>query len=275
MKGAVCGADLNIILSTVLDRKRSRPSQTSLATYIANENPSWDGFSNSFRATERELKAVRLLGMISRRDIFTCIRRAYMGILWRDLSIDLVAVALRQREFATKITSEEFRGMDTPSALAQSYDRYNQFFVLMDRRIPGKRRYPNLVPTLDIDLYWQTDQLRPIPYRQWCIQRLGTPINHDDTAGCGDLDVGLRETSLAWYDRYQEPYTTEDLRQSYFTMSRKIAGVLFPPYGLYILNKGKMLNQARLGSSNKFQPLMIVVAGRSLNEASFHEPGRV
>ena len=261
VKGAVSGADestpetarmdLKIILLSVLRMSKSRPSQTSLATYIDNENPSWEGFVNSFHATERELKAIRLLRMISRPDIFNSIRVAYMGILWRDLSIDLVAAALRHREFAKKITSEECRGMENPFVLYKANSRYDQF-LLMNRKPPSKRRCLIPVPTLDIDLYWRSNQLFPARYRHWCIKQFETTINHDDTIGRGDLGVRLRETSLAWYDAYREPYTIDDLRQSYFTTSRKIAGALFPPYGLYMLIKGKKLNHARLGMSNKF-----------------------
>ena len=239
--------DLKIILQTVLHPARSRPTQTSISTYIAANDPSWEGILNAFRKTAQELRAAQLLRMISRRNIFNSIRGSYMGILWRDLSIDLVAAALRQREFAKKITGEECRGMDTPFALFKANTRYHKFLLLMNRKTGNKRRYPNLVPTLDIDLCWHTHQLFPVPYRQWCAEHLGTAINHDDTIGRGDLDIGLRKTSLAWYDAYREQYTTDDLRQSYMTTTRKIAGALFPPYGLYMLNKGKKLNQARLG----------------------------
>ena len=239
--------DMKVILTTVLHLPRHRSTKTSLATYIAAEDPTWQGIVNSFRKTQQELKSAQLLRMLSRRSIFNAIRVGYMGILWRDLSIDLVAAALRQREFAKKITGEECHGLDTPFALFKANTRYHKFLLLMNRKTASKRRYPNLVPTLDIDLCWHTHQLSPVPYRAWCMEHLGTAINHDDTIGRGDLDVGLRETSLAWYNAYRESYTTDDLRQSYMTTNRKIAGALFPPYGLYMLNKGKRLNQARLG----------------------------
>lgn len=109
------------------------------------------------------------------------------------------------------------------------------------------KKTTNFVPTLDIDLCWHTHQLFPVSYRQWCIEHLGTAINHDDTIGRGDLNVGLRETSLAWYKAYRESYTTDDLRGTYFSTGRKVAGALFPPYGLYMLRRGQQLNQARLG----------------------------
>jgi hypothetical protein len=166
-----------------------------------------------------------------------------MGLLWTDFSIDLVAASLRQREFAKKITSEECRNLDSPFALYKANTRYHRFLLLLTRRSKT-----NFVPTLDIDLCWHTHQLFPQAYRGWCLEHLGKAINHDDTIGKGDLNVGLRETSLAWYDAYKESYTTDDLRQGYFSTGRKIAGALFPPYGIYMLRKGKKLDRARLGN---------------------------
>jgi Glycine-rich domain-containing protein-like len=228
-------------------------SSTSLAKYIFTDNPAWDGFVVSFQRTVIELKAARLLRIISRRNIFFSIRSAYMGIMWQDLSIDLVAASLRQREFIKRITSNECNGIDTPFALYKANTRYHKFLLLMNRKSkPANfKKNVNLVPTLDIDLLWHTHQLVPVPYRQWCLEHLGTAINHDDTIGQGDLNVGLRDTSLAWFDAYREPYTTDDLRQSYFSTGRKVTGALFPPYGLYMLRKGKKLNQARLGKKKK------------------------
>ena len=107
----------------------------------------------------------------------------------------------------------------------------------------------HLVPTLDIDLCWHTHQLSPGPYRDWCMEHLGRGINHDDTLGKGSLEAGLRETSLAWFEAYREGYTTDNLRKEYFSTKRKVAGVLFPPYGLHMLNKGNKLNKARTGLS--------------------------
>ena len=114
-----------------------------------------------------------------------------MGILWRDLSTDLVAAALRQREVAKRFTGEECYGMDSPFALFKANIRYHKFLLLMNRKTASKRRYPNLVSPLDIDLCWNTYQLFPVPYCAWCTEHLETAIDHDDTIGQGDLDVGF------------------------------------------------------------------------------------
>jgi hypothetical protein len=168
-----------------------------------------------------------------------------MGIMWQGLSIDLVAASLRQREFAKKIVGDECQGIDTPFALFKATTRYHKFLLLMKRK-PGKKGRIALVPTLDIDLCWHTHQLHAASYRKWCIEHLGAAINHDDTVGRMSLDNGLRETSLAWFDAYRETYSTDDLRQTYLSKGRKMAGILFPPYGLYMMRKGQKLEQAKL-----------------------------
>jgi hypothetical protein len=168
-----------------------------------------------------------------------------MGLVYRDLSIDLVAAALRQREFAKKITSTECAGMDSPFALFKATTRYHKFMLLMKRQ--GKK-HENLVPTLDIDLCWHTHQLFPRPYREWCLEHLGRAVNHDDTIGTASLSQGLRQTSLAWLGAYREAYTTDDLKKSYYSTGRKVAGIIFPPYGLHMLSVGRKLEQARTGT---------------------------
>jgi len=245
-------ANLAIILDSTTIRRTGRfkihvhHDKTSLANYVKNtsSDPSWMGFITAFRNTVTELKEIEKFRNITRRNIFRTIRTAYMGIVWRDLSIDLVAASLRQREFAKKITSDDCLGMDSPFSLFKATTRYHKFLLLMKRN--DKKKVP-LVPTLDIDLCWHTHQLSPVPYRQWCVEHLGMAINHDDTIGKGSLDQGLRETSLSWFDAYREGYTTDDLKESYLSRDRKFAGIVFPPYGLYMLHKARKLEQARTG----------------------------
>jgi Glycine-rich domain-containing protein-like len=164
-------------------------------------------------------------------------------MVWRDLSLDLVAAPLRQRNFALKITGHG--GQNTPFARRRAVIRYHKFILLMDRRSPAAGKA--LVPTLDIDLCWHTHQLFPTEYRNWCLEHVGRPINHDDTISKTNLAEGLRNTSLAWLKAYQDGYTTTDLRRGYFSRTRILAGTMFPPYGLYMIWKGRALKQARLG----------------------------
>ena len=199
---------------------------------------SWVEIERAFEATSRDMsKRVAARG----RRIFDTIRMAYIGIIWSDLSIDLIAAAIRQREFAIKITGLECNSLDTPIGLQNACSRYHRFLRLLNPGPPEMR-----IPTLDIDLCWHTHQLLPILYREWCVENLGRPINHDDTIAKGDLKEALRETSLAWLKAYGEPYTTEDLRKDYITPEKTLGGIIFPPYGFFVWNKAKKLEQTRM-----------------------------
>jgi len=145
--------------------------------------------------------------------------------MYPDLSIDLVAASLRQREFARKITSKDCAGIDTPFALSKAAMRYHKFLLLMKRKANGKKKRVALVPTLDIDLCWHTHQLYAVSYRQWTVEHLGIAVNHDDTVGQGELDNGLKATSDAWDDAYRETYATNKLPSS--SLSTKFGGKFF------------------------------------------------
>jgi len=257
VKGAISGMyesnpektakfDLGFVLETVLYHPYRPASRPHLSLYVASaKNVCWKDILHSMKKTTGELKAARIMRLLSRPGFFQSLEIAYMGIVWRVLSIDLVAAALRQREFSKKIVSEDCAGIDTPFALFKATTRYHKFLLLMRRIRNGDKKKAALVPTLDIDLCWHTHQLYAVPYRQWCIEHLGVAINHDDTVGKEVLNSGLRETSLAWYDAYRESYSTDDLRQMYFSKGRTAAGVLFPPYGLFMRKMGQKLNQAQ------------------------------
>ena len=239
--------DLGFILETVLLHSQRPPSRPHLSLYVSTaQNVSWKGIKYSVKKTISELKGARILRLLSRPSLFKSLEIAYMGILWRDLSIDLVAATLRQREFAKKITSDDCSGLDSPFALFKATTRYHKFLLLMKRNETGAdKKKVALVPTLDIDLCWHTHQLFAASYRQWCIEHLGLSINHDDTIGKEVLNSGLIETSLAWYNAYRESYSTDDLRQMYFSKGRTAVGVMFPPYGLFMRKKGEKLSQAQ------------------------------
>ena len=246
-------------LSTILEegpiafrwkhRGKSLVTGTSLVNHIKSaEDLSWKGFFHAFRETRSELKAAQKFKDIKKRNIFARLRSDYMGLVWRDLSIDLVAASLRQREFAKKITAEECIGIDSPDALNRATDWYYRFLLLLRKlENPMLKVHPHLVPTLDIDLCWHAHQLFPQAYQRWCLEHLGRAINHDDTIGKANLKDGLRHTSLKWFEAYNEPYTTDDLKKEYVTTRRKVAGVIFPIYGLHVLNKAKRLEQGQKG----------------------------
>jgi hypothetical protein len=259
IKGAISGAyirdeektarfDFGFILETILhhrDRPKTRPHLALWSN--AAKNPNWGDIATSIKKTTAELKGAKILHCLSRPGLFKSLEIAYRGIVWRDLSIDLVAASLRQREFSKKITGTSCRAFDSPEALFKATTRYHKFLLLIKRKANGKGGKNGLVPTLDIDLCWHTHQLAAHSYRQWCIQHLGLAINHDDSIGEKSLNSGLRETSLAWYDAYRQSYAREDLSEAYASSSRTVAGVLIPPYGLFVMNKGKKLKQCEMG----------------------------
>jgi Glycine-rich domain-containing protein-like len=183
-------------------------------------------------------------------DILTRLDNAYNGILWRDFSIDLVAASLRQREFTHRLM-HECEGIDSHDELSNAISRYHKFLQLMKIKNSITGKHIPLVPTLDIDLAWHTHQLFPQSYRSWCMENIGRAINHDDTFGHETITDGLRSTSLAWLEEFGEAYTTKNLRKAYFTVGRKVIGIMFPPYGLVMLRVGRKLDRARLGISVK------------------------
>lgn len=245
---AGAAGDLQMILDKNMrvDPGRTPLTGTSLSRYVTVSQPNWKGFIHAFGITIDQLKSVRKFRLIQRRTIFAQLRVAYMGLVHQCLSIDLVAASLRQREFATKITSQECSGMDSPFALFKASMRYHKFMLLIGR----SSKKSILVPTLDIDLCWHTHQLFPPSYREWCWEHLKRPVNHDDTIGKGDLSQGLRDTSLAWLEAYREPYTTDELQKGYITTGKKVAGIIFPPYGLHLLYQKRQLDKARTGSAS-------------------------
>jgi Glycine-rich domain-containing protein-like len=213
----VAGVDLQIILKTTLlpeSGTSAAAARIHLVAYAASTTEArWTDIMSSFQKTTAQLKGARLLRMLSRGNVFPSIRVAYQGILWSDLSIDLVAAALRQREFLSKITSADCAGIDTPAALFKAATRYHKFLLLMRRKTQGKsaQKKTSLVPTLDIDLLWHTHQLNAVSYRQWCIQHLGIAVNHDDSVGKEVLDDGLKDTTKAWYEAYREQYAVNEV----------------------------------------------------------------
>jgi hypothetical protein len=166
-------------------------ASNAFASVLINPNPSWFQIDKTLEAISRETSKKPVQ---PRRNIFKDIRASYVGMVWWELSIDLVGASLRQGDFASKITPPDCHDLDTPSSLETACTRYHRFLRLFRSGTAEMQ-----VPTMDIDLCWHTHQLFPATYRNWCIQILHRVINHDDTIAPGDLNEGLRRTSLAWF----------------------------------------------------------------------------
>ena len=63
-----------------------------------------------------------------------------------------------------------------------------------------------LVPTLDIDLAWHTHQLLGPVYASDTTRLLGAVLDHNDAAGDGKVDDGLKRTAKLWKERYGWAY---------------------------------------------------------------------
>lgn len=225
LRASSAGYDLEIIMGL------NSENHCNLQNYINVPHPSWEELIYSFRKTKRQLQSNREWAKVNFKSIFVSIRLSYNNLLWRRLSIDLVAACLRQREFATKITSEPCKYLDSPGPLSRSVIRYGKFLALMKPQGSFKRKY-SLVPTLDIDLWWHTHQLHPYLYREWCMINLSRPINHDDTIRTADLKKSFRKTSLRWYEVYSEQYTTDDLKRRHISFWGAAVGFLSRPLSL-------------------------------------------
>jgi hypothetical protein len=116
-------------------------------------------------------------------------------------SVDLANASRRQRKFATKITGDSYRVLNSRSAVRRSITRYCKFM-----RLFHCTSSQSLVPTNDIDLCWHTHQLYSFQYRNWCIEHVGRTVNHVDDPPSSLLDNGFRETSLTWFEVYGESY---------------------------------------------------------------------
>ncbi|KAF9983084.1 hypothetical protein BGZ75_005436 [Mortierella antarctica] len=148
------------------------------------------------------------------------IMSSYMGLVEERLSIDLVAGALRQRDFQKAMMITGGQAWCQPQVLQRTLDRYKKFMLLAraESKHSGGKSAPvaivggghpgavdvtagevtttlssggmsvggqpgrhALVPTLDIDLAWHTHMLSPPHYRQYQILHYGRVLNHDDT----------------------------------------------------------------------------------------------
>ncbi|KAG0324582.1 hypothetical protein BGZ99_001646 [Dissophora globulifera] len=206
------------------------------------------------------------------------IMSSYMGLVEDRLSMDLVAGALRQRDFQKAMMVTGGLAWCQPQVLHRSLERYKKFMLLaraeskhtsggggvagvtmtapgggnLGAGQPGRHA---LVPTLDIDLAWHTHMLSPDHYRQYQLAHFGCVLNHDDTVQATSTMTkqDFVRTAELWQALYQERYSSQQMGKSKFVMTPKKlwAGICFPPYGAYLAwkswkskRKAKKLNKA-------------------------------
>ena len=108
----------------------------------------------------------------------------------------------RHAAFAEKMT--DFLWLRSPAVgetLKRALVRYERFMALFK-----KHPEPTLVPTLDIDLVWHTQQCSPMSYLACCSKLAGRAINHNDALEGGVLKNGFAETSRLYEMEFQEEY---------------------------------------------------------------------
>ena len=104
----------------------------------------------------------------------------------------------RQSTFVVKMHNLGFlRSPFLAGTLRRAVRKYERFFVLF-KALAGR----TLVPTLDVDLVWHTQQLWPGGYEKWCRERAGRSIEHDDQFGKDDLGVGFALTQTEYKRRW-------------------------------------------------------------------------
>ncbi|KAL7267868.1 hypothetical protein RUND412_009527 [Rhizina undulata] len=85
--------------------------------------------------------------------------------------------------------------------LKRAIGRYVRFFELF-KRYPGR----TMVPTLDVDVVWHSQQLSPMVYRLWCGEAAGRYIDHDDKLAEDVLEDGFGDTRKLWREEFREEY---------------------------------------------------------------------
>jgi hypothetical protein len=121
-------------------------------------------------------------------------------------ALDLVGAVIRQGSFIDKMHNIDWLHSPALAAtMSRLIEKYERFFDLI-RNNPRQL----VVPTLDVDLAWHTDQLNPKNYYNFCLKQT-TPIfriiDHDDKIGEADLTDAFEWTSKAYAQKYGEAYS--------------------------------------------------------------------
>lgn len=99
--------------------------------------------------------------------------------------------------------------------MARRVIKYKRFMGFMTSRLDSIT-----VPTLDVDLIWHTNQLRPSTYYQLCMTLTDDHfVDHDDKIGETNLHDVFAKTTRACQKKYKKPYS--ECTCWYFDMSPK------------------------------------------------------
>ncbi|RSL54742.1 hypothetical protein CEP53_007344 [Fusarium sp. AF-6] len=119
------------------------------------------------------------------------------------LEKSLIANVERQSVFADKMHAHLWiRSPGLGGTMDRAVERYENFLELF-QLYPGKM----LVPNLDIDLVWHTNQLSAAGYKATMESRCGRFINHDDKIGKSTLKSGMSDTDNLYRIHFGDEYS--------------------------------------------------------------------
>ncbi|RYP71610.1 hypothetical protein DL769_004650 [Monosporascus sp. CRB-8-3] len=156
--------------------------------------------------------------------------RKMMSRYWGNISsfaLDLAGAVHRQGIFTEKMHKIDWlhspAARETMTRLIRKYRRFTNIMA----------RHPDhvLVPTLDIDLAWHTQQLTPSVYFDWMVSETEKFIDHDDRIDEVKLTSAFEWTSKTYQEEYKEVYSEctcwycESIRASHVSSLGNVFGV--------------------------------------------------
>ncbi|RYP06041.1 hypothetical protein DL764_003404 [Monosporascus ibericus] len=156
--------------------------------------------------------------------------RNMMSRYWGNISsfaLDLAGAVHRQGIFTEKMHKIDWlhspAARETMTRLIRKYRRFTNIIARNPDHV--------IVPTLDIDLAWHTQQLSPSVYFDWMVSETKKFIDHDDRIDDVKLTSAFEWTSKTYQEEYKEVYSEctcwycESIRASHVSSVGKLFGI--------------------------------------------------
>ncbi|KAL7620771.1 hypothetical protein AAE478_009769 [Parahypoxylon ruwenzoriense] len=156
--------------------------------------------------------------------------RRMMSRYWDNPSpfaLELGGAVLRQGVFTEKMNKIDWlhspAARSTVSRLIKKYERFVRIMTLHPQHV--------VVPTLDVDLAWHTQQLSPPVYTQFMWTKTQQLVDHDDKIDEDKLSSAFEWTSRTYQETYGEVYSEctcwycESIRAAHVSSVGSILGV--------------------------------------------------
>ncbi|KAJ1978691.1 hypothetical protein H4R35_001800 [Dimargaris xerosporica] len=158
---------------------------------------------------------------------------AQMFAAYREIvtptSLDLCGAALRQR---TLIHAMKTVHWSYPVSLLKSMRYYRRFIGLVILHPDS-----SLVPTLNVDLVWQTHLMHPQVYSDYTVHTHSRYVDHDNWHPEEMVGMQFMATAAHWHQQYRSPFTLKDLQKQCQRPWRIAASVACLPFGVYNFRK--------------------------------------